>query len=220
MLTTRITFRAGTPFFELCSNGTTISKFYYPLMDTAELRKMIAGQEAQDQNDDGFRISTKGRVVTIEIMMAIDGGDCEYVEFNLPLEVCKPAFDQLLPLHEDNPDSNLDFDEDEIRDQTMAAGPCNCGRDGCDDCRALKEGRDVGVKLINDEILKEITEISRRDLERAQAAVNTAITNLESFDVTADVEASSDEEDQRSNLPTEEEMDFRSRHQSMSYRSW
>jgi len=118
-------------------------------MDTAELRKMIAGQEAQDQNDDGFRISTKGRVVTIEIMMAIDGGDCEYVEFNLPLEVCKPAFDQLLPLHEDNPDSNLDFDEDEIRDQTMAAGPCNCGRDGCDDCRALKEGRDVGVKLIN-----------------------------------------------------------------------
>jgi hypothetical protein len=125
-----------------------------------------------------------------------------------------------LPLHEDNPDSNLDFDEDEIRDQTMAAGPCNCGRDGCDDCRALKEGRDVGVKLINDEILKEITEISSRDLERAQAAVNTAITNLESFDVTADVEASSDEEDQRSNLPTEEEMDFRSRHQSMSYRSW
>jgi hypothetical protein len=51
--------------------------------------------------------------------------------------------------------------------------------------------------FLNDEILKEITETSRRDLERAQAAVNMAITNLESFDVTANVEASSDEDEDR-----------------------
>jgi len=123
--------------------------------------------------------------------------------FTLKYEECRVAFEQLL---------GLCPKEDTFREEAWQQWYYGT--------KSTKEETEKDQAFLNDEILKEITEISRRDLERAQAAVNTAITNLESFDVTADVEASSDEEDQRSNLPTEEEMDFRSRHQSMSYRSW
>jgi hypothetical protein len=147
MLTTRITLRDDRPFCELLANGKSFVSFYFPLMETKQLRKMIAGQDAHDQNDDGFYITLKNGVVTIQISVYADSDECNDTKFDLPHAVCKPAFEQLLPLYEANPDCNSDDDETDPRLAGIPSGPCNCGRDGCDDCRALKEGRDVHAEM-------------------------------------------------------------------------
>jgi hypothetical protein len=142
MLTSWISAKASKVTFNLCMrNGEPIASFTYPLMATSELRKMIAGQDAEDQNDDGFFIKVRSGVVLIEIEPNTDGGDLDPTKFNLPLEVCQPAFKTLLILHEANLDSNPDIPKcsppDDSDDERLA-----------DVSEALEEGRDEVAKLI------------------------------------------------------------------------
>ena len=71
--------------FELYLNETCLAKFDWPVMSTSKLKKIIAGEDCTDQDDEGVKVTVTNKVVNIRLDRAKD--DCEAVEFNLPCEL-------------------------------------------------------------------------------------------------------------------------------------
>jgi hypothetical protein len=166
-----------TPFFQIYldedGGEREIARFDCSLMLSSDLLHILKKQDFDKWVDNHLHIKQVNQIITFEI--SPDPGGI-MTRFTLKYEECRIAFEQLL---------GLCPKEDTFREEAWQQW-----RYGT---KPVQE-----IKVVQPEegqaFLKEITEISRRDLERAQAAVNMAITNLESFDVTADVEASSDED--------------------------
>ena len=144
-LEARVVSTEDSTRFQLCFQGVVILSFEWPPMDSTELRKMIAGQDAQDQNYDqnydNFSVRTRNGELEVEIVTSEESGP---MVLNLPLALCKPALEQLLPSYlKYEAESDADNNREEIDQRLVGVvGPCQCGRDGCDDCRALKETQD------------------------------------------------------------------------------
>jgi hypothetical protein len=113
MLSTRIVQQLGHDLdnlFQIVSgDGFIVASFDWPLMETSRLRKMIAGEDAEDYDyETGFHVIVKNGKVSIDVKRFKEAGQ---VKIELPLEVCQTAFHQLLTLYENNCDSNCDRDE-------------------------------------------------------------------------------------------------------------
>uniref|UniRef100_A0A6C0CHQ1 Uncharacterized protein n=1 Tax=viral metagenome TaxID=1070528 RepID=A0A6C0CHQ1_9ZZZZ len=94
--------------FLLSFQREIVLSFDWPPMDTNELCKMIAGQEARDQNDEGFFVSVGNGLVEISIQPVCEG--LEPTKITLSQAICKPAFEQLLPIYLKN-DAEIDGDK-------------------------------------------------------------------------------------------------------------
>ena len=113
MLSTRIVQQLGHDLdnlFQIVSgDGFIVASFDWPLMETSRLRKMIAGEDAEDHDrETGFHVVVKNGKVSIDVNRVNEAGQ---VKIDLPLEVCQTAFRHLLTLYENNCDSNYDRDE-------------------------------------------------------------------------------------------------------------
>lgn len=98
MLTTRAIARerdsdTDAIMFQILFDGKMFHEFEYPLMSRSVLKMMIAGQDAQDQNDEGFFINLHSGTVGIEINANSDV--YESSRYTLSLEVCMPAFEAI-----------------------------------------------------------------------------------------------------------------------------
>lgn len=69
---------------------------------------MIAGQDAQDDDDAGFFVTTRDGYLKVEIHPT---DDLEPLELTLPLESCKSALEKLLPLYKEPEDYDLNVDD-------------------------------------------------------------------------------------------------------------
>lgn len=120
-LHTKVIVSEGKPLFQL-TLGTkpfekaTILEFEFPLMNTTVLKEMIEGNDAEDQNDDGFFIRMEDETVSIKIYRESDSSESKSVDITLPFVVCKQAFLDLLPLYEaeDRRPEEDGSDEDEL----------------------------------------------------------------------------------------------------------
>ena len=82
--------------FKVCDGLYTITTFGYPIMDKKCLRDLIAGNNTNDQDDEGFNISLSEGVVQISI-----NRDCEHetTVFKFPHKVCLNAFEQIMNIY-------------------------------------------------------------------------------------------------------------------------
>ena len=83
--------------FQLLSGGLMFHEFEYPLMSRNTLKKFIAGQDAQDQNDEGFFIKLKAGLIEIESDPNSDVYEAS--RYTLPFEICKPTFEKIAELY-------------------------------------------------------------------------------------------------------------------------
>ena len=83
--------------FQIHLEDQIIAEFEYPLMSRNTLKKFIAGQNAEDQNDEGFFISLKDGIVRIEHDANSDA--YEATQYRLRWEDCKPAFEEIAKLY-------------------------------------------------------------------------------------------------------------------------
>ena len=99
MLTTSISEpRPGHVRFAIELNGVSVASFIFPLIYPPTFDEILAGRNCREQDDEGFFISLKDGIITIEIdpreNITIDG----YVVFKLPLEACRASFVALHPI--------------------------------------------------------------------------------------------------------------------------
>ena len=59
------------------------------------IEALIAGQEINDQNDDGFYVELKNSVVEFQICPEHCENPDRYTVIKLPYSVCKEAFEQI-----------------------------------------------------------------------------------------------------------------------------
>lgn len=135
-LHTRVIVSEGKPLFQL-TLGTkpfekaTILEFEFPLMNTTVLKEMIEGNDAEDQNDDGFFIRMEDETVSIKIYRESDSSESKSVDITLPFVVCKQAFLDLLPLYEAE-DSRLDESGSEKEIEAAGKGMKSSHCDFCE----------------------------------------------------------------------------------------
>lgn len=99
MLTTSISEpRPGHVRFAIELGGVSVASFRFPLIYPLTFEEILAGRNCREQDDEGFFITLKDGIITIEIdpreNITIDG----YVVFKLPLEVCRDSFVALHPI--------------------------------------------------------------------------------------------------------------------------
>jgi hypothetical protein len=72
--------------------------FEYPYMSRHGLQKLLKGEDFEDQDDNGVSIKMEDEMFTI----LIDRGEnCEQqMKLTLPFEVCRPAFEQMVPIYD------------------------------------------------------------------------------------------------------------------------